>query len=73
MELISKNCKGLMFSLRENGLGYLSAQCIAEVLADNSYYALLGVPPPPRHPLRRKEMASRQWLRWWFGFGGGRR
>lgn len=46
MELISKNCKGLMFSLRENGLGYLSAQCIAEVLADNSYYALLGVPPP---------------------------
>eukprot|EP00668_Euglena_longa_P012030 GGOE01014454.1.p1 GENE.GGOE01014454.1~~GGOE01014454.1.p1 ORF type:complete len:789 (-),score=351.19 GGOE01014454.1:393-2705(-) len=43
MELISKNCKGLMFSLRENGLGYLSAQCIAEVLADNSYYALLDL------------------------------
>ena len=43
MELISKNCKGLMFSLRENGLGYLSAQCIAQVLSTNSYYALLGM------------------------------
>jgi len=43
MELISKNCKGLMFSLRENGLGHLSAQCIAQVLSTNTYYALLDL------------------------------
>eukprot|EP01012_Entosiphon_sulcatum_P025573 TRINITY_DN30914_c0_g1_i1.p1 TRINITY_DN30914_c0_g1~~TRINITY_DN30914_c0_g1_i1.p1 ORF type:complete len:735 (+),score=211.41 TRINITY_DN30914_c0_g1_i1:67-2271(+) len=43
MELISKNCKGLSFSLRENGLGYLSAQCIAQVLAQNQHYAVLDL------------------------------
>eukprot|EP01006_Ploeotia_vitrea_P042690 TRINITY_DN66651_c6_g1_i1.p1 TRINITY_DN66651_c6_g1~~TRINITY_DN66651_c6_g1_i1.p1 ORF type:complete len:755 (+),score=93.87 TRINITY_DN66651_c6_g1_i1:80-2344(+) len=43
MELISKNCKGLNFSLRENGLGGISAQCIAQVLSTNDYYAILDL------------------------------
>ena len=43
IQLLSQNCKGMHFSLRENGLGFHSAECIATILAENEHFAVLDL------------------------------
>eukprot|EP01063_Lacrimia_lanifica_P015548 TRINITY_DN2226_c0_g1_i1.p1 TRINITY_DN2226_c0_g1~~TRINITY_DN2226_c0_g1_i1.p1 ORF type:complete len:815 (+),score=320.07 TRINITY_DN2226_c0_g1_i1:159-2447(+) len=43
IQLLSQNCRGMHFSLRENGLGVNSAECVASILADNSHFAILDL------------------------------
>jgi Ran GTPase-activating protein (RanGAP) involved in mRNA processing and transport len=41
IELIHKSCKGLLFSMKEHGLGKQSAIAISKVLATNTHYSIL--------------------------------
>ncbi|CBH09965.1 hypothetical protein, conserved [Trypanosoma brucei gambiense DAL972] len=43
MELISANCKGKFFCLRESGLGPMSAEAIAHILSSNNKYTILDL------------------------------
>ena len=43
IQLLSQNCKGMQFALRENGLGAKSAECLTAILSDNEYFALLDL------------------------------
>ena len=43
LELVSANCQGMLFALRENGLGHHSAAAVAHVLARNVHFALLDL------------------------------
>eukprot|EP01059_Diplonema_ambulator_P003482 TRINITY_DN13174_c0_g1_i1.p1 TRINITY_DN13174_c0_g1~~TRINITY_DN13174_c0_g1_i1.p1 ORF type:complete len:761 (+),score=270.83 TRINITY_DN13174_c0_g1_i1:46-2283(+) len=43
IQLLSQNCKGMHFTLRENGLGNNSAGCVASILADNEHFAVLDL------------------------------
>nr|CCC89756.1 ribonuclease inhibitor-like protein [Trypanosoma congolense IL3000] len=43
MELISSNCKGTFFCLRESGLGPMSAEAIAHILSSNTKYIVLDL------------------------------
>ena len=43
MELLSSNCKGGSFALKENGLGHASAEAIARVLAHNDHYSIVDL------------------------------
>eukprot|EP01064_Diplonema_japonicum_P015340 TRINITY_DN23056_c0_g1_i1.p1 TRINITY_DN23056_c0_g1~~TRINITY_DN23056_c0_g1_i1.p1 ORF type:complete len:754 (+),score=213.76 TRINITY_DN23056_c0_g1_i1:49-2310(+) len=43
IQLLSQNCRGMHFTLRENGLGNHSAGCIASFLADNEHFAVLDL------------------------------
>eukprot|EP01060_Flectonema_neradi_P035344 TRINITY_DN647_c5_g1_i3.p1 TRINITY_DN647_c5_g1~~TRINITY_DN647_c5_g1_i3.p1 ORF type:complete len:746 (+),score=145.56 TRINITY_DN647_c5_g1_i3:94-2331(+) len=43
IQLLSQNCKGMLFALRENGLGAKSAECLTSILSDNEHFALLDL------------------------------
>lgn len=43
MQLVSQNCRGMQFSMRENGLGVRSSECLAEVLGPNQYYSVVDL------------------------------
>ena len=43
IQLLSQNCKGLQFCLKENGLGHHSAECIASILAENEHFSILDL------------------------------
>lgn len=43
LELLSANCQGNTFSLRENGLGRYSAEAISHVLAKNIHYSVVDL------------------------------
>eukprot|EP01002_Notosolenus_urceolatus_P003979 NODE_204_length_2484_cov_82.404517_g157_i0.p1 GENE.NODE_204_length_2484_cov_82.404517_g157_i0~~NODE_204_length_2484_cov_82.404517_g157_i0.p1 ORF type:complete len:783 (+),score=238.50 NODE_204_length_2484_cov_82.404517_g157_i0:208-2349(+) len=43
LELVSQHCTGTRFILKENGLGTLSAQAIAQVLSNNNFYSIVDL------------------------------
>eukprot|EP01062_Namystynia_karyoxenos_P054652 TRINITY_DN450_c0_g1_i1.p1 TRINITY_DN450_c0_g1~~TRINITY_DN450_c0_g1_i1.p1 ORF type:complete len:798 (+),score=274.95 TRINITY_DN450_c0_g1_i1:119-2512(+) len=58
MQLVSQNCRGVHFVMRENGLGDRSARCLSEILAENRYYSVLDLSGNRLRDLGAEQLAA---------------
>eukprot|EP01062_Namystynia_karyoxenos_P054655 TRINITY_DN450_c0_g3_i1.p1 TRINITY_DN450_c0_g3~~TRINITY_DN450_c0_g3_i1.p1 ORF type:complete len:791 (+),score=322.18 TRINITY_DN450_c0_g3_i1:96-2468(+) len=58
MQLVSQNCRGMHFAMRENGLGSKSAQCVAEILGENRHYSVLDLSGNRLRDLGAEQLAA---------------